>query len=95
MAFEDDIQRISNRRNYIPNVEIKDYVMIDGKNFFDQPIKDNNRHMITYENIGKIATGQGDYIQRVVFWDISILKIIKDLRKQQPLDADLKAIQKN
>ena len=35
--------------------------MIDGKNFFDQPIKDNNRHMITYENIGKITTGQGDY----------------------------------
>ena len=61
MAFEDDIQRISNRRNYIPNVEIKDYVMIDGKNFFDLPIKDNNRHMITYENIGKITTGQGDY----------------------------------
>ena len=31
--------------------------MIDGKNFFDQPIKDNK---ITYENIRKIATGQGD-----------------------------------
>ena len=33
-------------------------------------------------------------IQWVVFSAISILKIIKDLRKQQPLDADLKAIQK-
>ena len=34
LAFEDD-QRISNKRYYIPNVEIKDYnVMIDGKNFF-------------------------------------------------------------
>ena len=32
-------------------------------------------------------------IQWVVFSAISILKIIKDLRKQ-PLDADLKAIQK-
>ena len=31
--------------------------MIDGKNFFDQPLK-NNR--VTYENIRKIATGQGD-----------------------------------
>ena len=29
-----------NKRYYIPNVEIKDYkVMIDGKNFFDQPVK--------------------------------------------------------
>ena len=33
LAFEDDGQRISNKRYYIPNVEIKDYnVMIDGKN---------------------------------------------------------------
>ena len=31
--------------------------MIDGKNFFDQLIKDNN---VTYENITKIATGQVD-----------------------------------
>ena len=31
--------------------------MIDGKNFFDQPIKNNT---ITYENIRKVATGQGD-----------------------------------
>ena len=31
--------------------------MIDGKNFFDQPIKDNK---VTYQNIRKISTGQGD-----------------------------------
>ena len=31
--------------------------MIHGKNFFDQPVKNNK---ITYENIRKIATGQGD-----------------------------------
>ena len=40
LVFEDDAQRISNKRYYIPNVEIKDYnVMIDGKNLFDQPVK--------------------------------------------------------
>ena len=33
--------------------------MIDGKNFFDQPIKNNK---VTYANIRKMATGQaGDY----------------------------------
>ena len=32
--------------------------MIDGKSVFDQPIKNNK---ITYENIRKIATGQGGY----------------------------------
>ena len=37
---------------------MKDYnVMTDGRNLFDQPVKDN---LITYDNIQKIATGQGD-----------------------------------
>ena len=40
LAFENDDQKISNKSYYIPNVEIKDYkLMIDGKNFFDQPVK--------------------------------------------------------
>ena len=35
LAFEDDAQRTSNKRYYLPNVEIKDYnVMIDVKNLF-------------------------------------------------------------
>ena len=55
LAFENDAQRISNKRYDIPNVEIKEYnVMIDGKNIFDQPVKINK---VTYENIRKIATG--------------------------------------
>ena len=34
LAFENDAQRINNKRYYIPNVEIKNYnVMIDEKNF--------------------------------------------------------------
>ena len=61
LAFQhddDNDKRISNKRYYIPNVEIKDYnAMIDGKNFFDQPV---NNDKVTYENIRKIATGQGD-----------------------------------
>ena len=31
--------------------------MVDGKNFFDQPIKNNK---VTHENIRKIATDQVD-----------------------------------
>ena len=35
LAFENDNQRTSNKRCYIPNVEIKDYnVMTDGKKLF-------------------------------------------------------------
>ena len=58
LAFENDNQRISRKRYYIPNVEIKDYsVMIDSRNFFDQPI---SKIFKTYENIRKISIGQGD-----------------------------------
>ena len=36
LAFENDAQRTSAKRYYLPNVEIKDYnIMINGENFFD------------------------------------------------------------
>ena len=58
LAFENDTQRTLHTGPYLPNVEIKDCnIMINGENFFDQPIKNNK---VTYENIRKIATGQGD-----------------------------------
>ena len=58
LGFENDAQKTLHSGYYLPNVELKDYnVMINGENFFDQPVKDNKT---TYENIKKIATGQGD-----------------------------------
>ena len=58
LPFENYTQRTSHSGYHLPNVEIKDYnIMIYGENFFDQPTKNNK---ITYENIRKIATGQGD-----------------------------------
>ena len=58
LAFENDDDRKSDDQYYLPIVEIKDYnVMIDGENFFDQPIKNNKK---TYDNIRKIAKDQGD-----------------------------------
>ena len=47
--------------------------MIDGKNFFDQPVKNNK---VTYESIRNIATGQGDDYKLVVYQTIFTLKII-------------------
>ena len=96
LAFENDDQRISNKRYYIPNVEIKDYnVMIDGKNFFDQPVKNDK---VTYENIRKITIGQGDDYTTGCLLDYTYFKkyykmIAVDLSKQQALDADPKATQ--
>ena len=45
--------------------------MIDGKNVFDQPVKNNLR---AYENIRKIATGQGDDYTPVYLLDYSHFK---------------------
>ena len=51
MAFENDTNRTSSKTYNLARVKIKDYnVMIDGKNFFDQIIKNEK---ITYENIKK------------------------------------------
>ena len=49
-SFENTTDGTVNTKYYLPNVEIKDYVMIDGQNFFDQPVKNNLRTMITFNN---------------------------------------------
>ena len=96
LAFENDTQRTSAKGYYLPNVEIKDYnVMINRGNFFDQPIKNNK---VTYENIRKIATGQGDDYTTSCLLDYQYFKdiykmIAVDISKQQALDADPRAIQ--
>ena len=96
LAFENDDDRTSDDRYYLPNVEIKDYnIMINGENFFDQPIKNNK---VTYENIRKIATGQGDVYTAGCLLDYPYFAdtykmIAVDLSRQQALDADPTAIQ--
>ena len=69
--------------------------MIDGKNFFDLPIKND---LETYDNIRKIATGQGDdyttgYLLDYCYFKKCYKLIAIDLKKQQKLDADPKALQ--
>ena len=69
--------------------------MIDGRNFFDQPIDNKNK---TYENIRKIASGKGDDYTTGCLLDYCYFKknykmIAVDLSKQQALDADPRVIQ--
>ena len=88
MSFE-------NGQANVPQVEIKDYnVMIDGRKCFNQPVKNNLR---TYDDIRKIATGEGDDYTTDRLQDYSYFKnhckmIAINLCKQQELDADPKAI---
>ena len=65
------------------------------KNFFNQPIKNNK---ITYENIRKIATGQGDDHTTGCLLDYTYFRdnykmIAIDSSRQQALDADPRVIQ--
>ena len=69
--------------------------MIDGRNFFDQPIDSMAK---TYENIRKIAIGHRDDYTTGCILDYSYFKenykmIAIDLSRQQELDADPRAIQ--
>ena len=68
--------------------------MIDGRNFFDQSIKDD---LEIYDNIRKIAMGQGDdyttrYLLDYLYFKKYSKSIAIDVSKQQKLDADPKAI---
>ena len=96
LSFENEDQRKSLWSYYLPKVEIKDYnVMIDVRNFFDQPTDSMAK---TYQNIRKIATGQEDDFTTGCLLDYPYFKdyykmIAIDVSKQKTLDADLRAIQ--
>ena len=96
LSFENEDDATSHSNYYRPKVEIKDYnIIIDGKNFFDQPI--NSKRKI-YKNIRKIETGKGDDYTTGCLLDYFYFKenymmISIDLSKQQALDADPRAIQ--
>ena len=75
----------SHKQYYPPTVVIKDYVMIDERNFFDQLIKN--------DNIRKIATGQGNDYTTGCLLDYPYFKkyynlIAIDLSKQQKLTTN-------
>ena len=64
MSFKDDDDQESHKQYYLPNMEIKGNVMINGRNFFDQPVK---KDLETYDNIRKFQQVKEMTIQLVVF----------------------------
>ena len=80
------MQRTSNKRYYLLNIEIQDYnVLIDGKNVFDQLVKNSK---VMYENIRKIATGHGNDYTTSCLLDLNNFKnyyrmIVVDLTKSK------------
>ena len=68
--------------------------MIDEQKFFDQPVRND---LITYGNIRKIATGQGDDYTAGCLLECNYFKkyykmIVIDLGRQQALDVNPKGI---
>ena len=81
---------------FLPRVNITNYnLLIDGRNFYDQPINDIIKQ---YGEIKNIATEQGDDYTTGCLLDYQYFKdhynlIAIDLSKQKELDADSRAIQ--
>ena len=96
LSFEDNAVRTTHIGYFLPKVKVKYYnVLIDARNTFDQPVKKDIR---TYDKICKTATGQRSkiWLNNWLFTRLTLFQrilIAIDLRKQQALDADLKAIQ--
>ena len=85
-----------NKKYFLPRGEIKNCnVLIDGRNFYDQPINDIIKQ---YDEVRKVSTGYGDDYTTGCLLDYAYFKdnyrlIAVDLSKQKALDADLGAIQ--
>ena len=93
LSFQNEAQRTSHKGYYLPTVVIKNYVMIDGQTFLDQPVRND---LIKYDSLWKIAIGQGDDYSTGCLLDYNYFKKYKmipiDLSKRQALHADPKAI---
>ena len=92
LSFENENDRTSFSKQYVPNVEIKDFdVLIDGKSFFDMPIKNDEE---TYKQI--IETGRNNDYTTPELLDYEYFSkhyklIAIDLSKQIELEnSDLK-----
>ena len=95
-AANDEAGIKDNKRYFLPRGEIKNYnVLIDGRNFYDQPINDIIKQ---YDEVRKVSMGYGDDYTTGFLLDYAYFKnnyglITADLSKQKDLDVDAKAIQ--
>ena len=90
------VERYSHTKYFLQRVDIINYnVLIDNRNFYDQPVNDQIKK---YDEIRKIETGKGDDYATGCLLDYQYFEdhyqlIAVDLSKQKKLDADPRAIQ--
>ena len=89
------VLRNSHTKCFLPRVNITNYnVLIDGRNFYDQPINDQIKN---YNKIRKTTTGQGDDYTTICLSYYQYLKDLYqltavDLSNQKELYANSRAI---
>ena len=65
--FADDTQKTIHKTYFVPFLSTQDHnFLVYDRNFIDQPVTNSTK---TYENIGKIDTGQGDAFATDCFID--------------------------
>ena len=90
------VERNSHRKYFLPRVDITKYnVLIDGRNFYDQPISNKIKK---YDEVRKFKMRKGDDYTTGCLLDYQYFKdhyqlIAVDLSKQKELDPDPRAIQ--
>ena len=72
LSFENENDRTSFSKYYVPNVQIKDFnVLIDGKSFFEMPIKMVKKHTNELSKWEKTMI-----TQQTIYWIISTFQNI-------------------
>ena len=95
-AGNDQVSIDDYKKYFLPRVKIEnDNIEIDGRNFYDQPIKDPVKQ---YDEIRKTSTRQSDdyttaYLLDFAYFENSYRLSAVDLSKQRALEADPRAFQ--
>ena len=84
------------KKYYLPRVDLNKYVIIVGRNFYENPIESD---IEKYRELKKVMTGKGEDYTTGCLLDYNYFKehyklVAVDLSKQKELDADPRAIQK-
>ena len=87
--------RNGQQKYYLPRIDLEKYNVIDGRNFYDNPIESD---IEKYRELKKVMIGKGeDYTTGSLldfnYFDKYYKLVAVDLSKQKELDADPRAIQ--
>ena len=86
--------RDGQRKYYLPRIELKKYVIIDGRNFYDNPIES---YIEKYRELKRVMIGKREDYTIGSLLDYDYFKkncklVAVDLSKQKELDADRRVI---